>query len=228
MEFIYATIEDCINRIRSHKKEFPMLKSDVNASVDLMSQLSYDNRDRGVRDVFFIKDYTDSTANPIKENYIVPETQYPYPRYLKTLYANRILGFGTSAPSKLAEIFAFLGFTRLPSNTAFACLADGFGGFTAYIDTLTRRSKILFNTLIVDSTMEANPSDWDADRSRNEVEYEALKFHYHDLTLLTTIDKLIESFPYQPLVVTCDAQTVGMDMRLRENLLCNVTTYFLN
>lgn len=151
-----------------------------------------------------------------------------YPtRHLCPWFYHRTIGFGTSAPSKLVYILTSLGADMLPHGAAFASLADGHGGFASTIDKLTYNSRIQFNTLIQQYEAETQPSAWMADESANQIEYESLRSGLSDLTMPHTMRSLETTLPFLLSLVTCDAQTVGMDMVLRERLIWNVVNYYL-
>ncbi|QKI28861.1 hypothetical protein [Solanum melongena chuvirus-like virus] len=228
IQFIYVAHDACISKIRSRKKIKPYMRGDQTFHIDMNQTLQFEDPELDSYRMFKVHFYSVSTPmSEIQDKFIIPDTPYSFPLHLKPWYLYRFQGFGTSAPSKLAEIFQSLGLTSLPDGIAVSCLADGHGGFLAFIDKMTKSSVFLFNTLITTPTMEAHPSHWDSTSSANDVNYEALSEQYHNLELVETMIRLEKTFPYHSLIITVDAQTIGLDIQRRENLIDNVLIYYL-
>nr|QXV86379.1 RNA-dependent RNA polymerase [Chuviridae sp.] len=153
----------------------------------------------------------------------------PHPRgQPKWWNLHRLYGFSTSAPSKLIYILNTLGIAVLPANCVVWCLADGTGGFAATLDSMTEGSVINFNTLRVDANLIYLPQDVQLpSRNNNIVLYHALEQNASDLTEWETLEVNYEYCPYPIHLMTCDAQTLGLDHSKRYELCKNVCKAFI-
>nr|WPR16563.1 MAG: RNA-dependent RNA polymerase [Hemiptera chuvirus 2] len=223
----YSTLPDCIGRVR----RCPVIKPTLSSGARI--QLRDNNLpltsmvDRASSTSFYIRPYRGHSSTLTLDDTLVDAPILLPGRHVKPWKIHRTIGFGTSSPSKLMYILLELKLTFLPHHSAYACLADGHGGFAATIDALTNHSVIVFNTLIAQYEAETLPSSWDASQSTNEVTYLSVQKGCSDLTKMTTINSLITECPAKMEMVTCDAQTVGMDLVSRELLLRHVVVYYL-
>lgn len=230
LEFVHASVEACVARVRSGQQYFPFLKA-REGLMDFDEGPQEDFRifkpNKKLFNIFEVKTYKGSSTVESLESIKLSEIKHPYDVYMRPWYINRFVGFGTSAPSKLVEIFSAFGLDELPMYSAYTALADGHGGFISTMDRLTSGSHLQFNTLIDNDNMEVHPSSWDSDFSTNDMNYDATINHQSDLTLSETVQAMEHSFEYLSQIITCDAQTYNLDLGLRYHLLRNVTVYYL-
>jgi hypothetical protein len=218
----------CINRIRSQDPINPVAKSrqvEVTYTHDLRYRAMKMDKNR-----FVINRRMGDMA--VSNNLWIPENvniwvkdKIAFCRY----YYYRQLSHGTSATNKLLQILHILEIQELPDACSYLCLADGYGGFTATISSLTNNSYIGFNTLIDTKVMsETRPHSalTPLIQRQNEIDYDLVLESISDLTRRATVE-LLEKSHRRYLVITCDAQTVEMDMDNRHKLLSHVSSYYL-
>ncbi|DBA09009.1 TPA_asm: RNA-dependent RNA polymerase [Chalcocoris rutilans mononega-like virus 2] len=225
MEVLYTTLSECINCIR--------LLPVINASYSMPSE----SFDMGTMSMPFmnprtfagsIRTYTVTDFEGHGEGSygsvpVIPKSPFSEQfLWIRTWHYYRCVGFGTSSPSKLMYVLNICGLLPLPKKCVFWCTGDGLGGFAETINHLTSDSLIVFNTLIVDPHREHHPSTATRGLNRNTINYESMNYNLSDLTDLNVIESLYEYNPYLVSLITCDAQTIGMNLHSRYLLLRNI------
>ncbi|QMP82301.1 RNA-dependent RNA polymerase, partial [dermapteran chu-related virus 142] len=135
------------------------------------------------------------------------------------------VGYNNVSSSRLLQIFNALSISFLPSNSTYACFADGYGGYCHVISEMTNSSVIVFNTKPL--SPESNPKPLGAMRTQvtrqNQIDVQALDAGYYDITSKRTFQFFIEHNRKRYTLITCDLEMVSLNESYYQGL-----EYFLS
>nr|WPR16559.1 MAG: RNA-dependent RNA polymerase [Millipede chuvirus] len=219
----YTDLHTCINHVRGLSRVdafVPVRLRNQPVDVDLPS-IRYTLRPNS----FIGGKHRESSSTLYMHDVI--EITRPDVHLINTYMYYRHYCYGTAAVNKLFEILHFLSLTYFPHGGNYACLADGYGGFTAGVSRSTRESKILFNSLYTFDQVEVRP-DAAIEVSEmfgNELIYDEVLQGISDLTESLTF-KHFEKRGLKYAFISCDADTREMDIQRRNMLLANILVFY--
>nr|UEP18257.1 MAG: RNA-dependent RNA polymerase [Chuviridae sp.] len=171
-------------------------------------------------------------AEPELDNVPLRETNYDNPVLTRASLC-RTVGVGNQSMSKALSVFQQLRVATLPENGLYACLGDGYGGYTAIVSSLTKHSRIIYNTLPEVKAAPPIPieSEVIAIENDNTIDSSNIVLDVYDLTADITVQSFINHYNGVTLF-TCDAEsTAEVGSRYtanREAVIRNVCRMFVH
>ncbi|AJG39070.1 polymerase [Wuhan louse fly virus 6] len=162
-----------------------------------------------------------------------PERDGPYRNpVLRRSALCRTIGVGNHSMSKAMSVFQQLQIAQLPERGLYACLGDGYGGYTAVVSAFTKNSRIVYNTMPLSAATPPYPMEAEAIsmEHRNVFDTTHVIIDAYDLTSTLTVTAFCDHYKGVTLM-TCDAEnpklTGGRYTATRAAIIRNVTTMFV-
>nr|WAS28007.1 MAG: polymerase [Bole Tick Virus 3] len=156
----------------------------------------------------------------------------PDPEFKGTIFNRRWtlrpIGSGNISMSKAYTVLCSIGLPVLPDNINCACLGDGYGGYSAVVCSITKGSRILFNTKPNRQGGTAMPvyALEVAELQQNQVEYSDIELGHYDLAEPTTY-RVFEKHTKALNLITMDAEILPRLCQVRHDMLHYVCRFFV-